>query len=290
MASTRETPSTPASSTGTEKGYLLYLYCVFERDTPGRRMLERGTTPGLEEGQPLFAIEAKGLAAAVSRVSADVFQEEPLNALLQDLRRLAPYAVRHEQAISALLPEVPALIPMTMGSVYRSRESVMEMLEANAQRFLMLLRRLSGKREWTLRVLRERTLFLNAVQARSPILRDLEAQASREAPGRAYLLRKQQERVLEGEAEAPLRQATGTIVEELRQVSTALHVDDLPRVEPSEVMLAFKAALLVDVQGQRAFQSAARELADRYGGQGLRVEVTGPWAPYSFVGESRDAR
>src|SRR3712207_7015484 len=40
--------------------------------------------PGLQPGEPLFAVEAEGLVGAVSRVPAATFDEEPLNALLTD--------------------------------------------------------------------------------------------------------------------------------------------------------------------------------------------------------------
>ena len=50
--------------------------------------------------------------------------------------------------------------------------------------------------------------------------------------------------------------------------------------------LAARLAFLVRREGFEAFRDAAERLAARYTPLGFRFELTGPWPPYNFTGES----
>ena len=47
--------------------------------------------------------------------------------------------------------------------------------------------------------------------------------------------------------------------------------------------LLLDLAFLVPLDAEAAFTAAAAELAEPFAADGLAVEVSGPWAPYSFV-------
>jgi hypothetical protein len=54
--------------------------------------------------------------------------------------------------------------------------------------------------------------------------------------------------------------------------------------------LLLDLAFLVPPDRETAFLGAAAELRERLGGEGLEVEVSGPWPPYSFAAlETGDA-
>ena len=266
---------------------LLYLYCVVEAGTGAERVLASGQVPGLEPGEALFPIEHMGLAAAVSRVPAATFQEEPLNALLADLPRLAPYAVRHEEAVRALLAEAPALVPMAFGTVYLDERRVRGLLREQAPELRELLARLRGKQEWGVKVFRDTARLLEAADTTSPELRQLAAEAAAAGPGRAYLLGKRRERMRATEAARLASEAIDGVVERLAALSDAA-LSDPDAVDPSSDMpLGLKAAFLVAVERADTFRAAAEELRTTNEPRGLNLELSGPWAPYSFVGERR---
>src|SRR5215211_2323555 len=140
MTSKPETPTATTSAHAPRS--LVYVYGVLAPGSTGAALVRSGRVPGIDENAPLFPVEAAGLVAAVSRVPADTFDEQPLNALVADLSRLAAHAVRHEQVVRTLSRS--ALVPMTFGAVYRSTTGVASLLEQRAEEFRSLLERLEG--------------------------------------------------------------------------------------------------------------------------------------------------
>jgi hypothetical protein len=261
--------------------HLVYLYGVLAPGSPGAALVRSGNVPGIDDDEPLFPVEAAGLVAAVSRVPATTFDEEPLNALINDLPRLTICVVRHEEVIRALARS--ALVPMTFGAVYRSTDGVVHMLEERAGDLHALLERLEGREEWGLKVFAHLPQLQSAAEKESDQLRDLAHQAAAARPGRAYLLGKQRERLRAQESS----RLAAAMLEELMDRLSALAVDavqdDTGPVQPGTEQLLLKAAFLVERAGAETFCRVARGVGRECEPRGLRLEVTGPWAPYSFV-------
>jgi hypothetical protein len=203
------------------------------------------------------------------------------------LPRLAPYAVQHEEVIRALLPAAPALVPMAFGAVYRSPERVAALLGERASEFRALLDTVRDKHEWGLKVYRDVTRWLAAAETASDELQRLAAEAAAAAPGRAYLLGKQRERLRAAEADRLAAAALDDIVERLAAHSASARRAPLAPAAPGPTQLVLNAAFLVGTAEAEAFRGAAAALQRRFEPQGLSLELTGPWAPYSFVGASR---
>ncbi|MBI2911605.1 MAG: GvpL/GvpF family gas vesicle protein [Chloroflexi bacterium] len=260
---------------------LLYVYGILEAGTGAHRLLRTGSIAGLDPAEPLFPIEQAELVAAVSRVPSETFAEEPLNQLLTDLPLLAPFAVRHGEAVRALLEASPALIPMAFGALFHGTAGIRQLLEQRERVFCDLLERVRGRREWGLKVLGDRERLQRAAEAGST-LRELAREIEVASSGRAYLLRKRRERLVAAATQRLAAEGVGTVVERLAAASIASRREELP----SGAALLAKAAFLVDVSASDSFVVLARELHERFSAQGLTLEVTGPWAPYSFVGEA----
>lgn len=277
---------------------LVYLYCVVESGTDANQMLTDRRVPGLIEDEPLFPIEVAGLVAVVSRVPAATFDEAPLNALLADLERLTPFAVRHEEAIRSLLPVAPSLVPMAFGGVYRGPERVAHFLREQAAELHRLLDRLRGRQEWGLKVFRDPARALAAAEAASAELQRLLEEATKASPGRAYLLTRQRDRLRATEAERLTAQALDDIRNRLLARSVAVHQEAIVAPAPPVAsptpggpsgLLVFRAAFLVEAATVPDFQADVAELSRSYAPWGLQVEVNGPWAPYSFIRTKAEA-
>lgn len=280
-------PGLAAESDSTEHGsHLLYLYCVVEADSDAHQRLKDGSVGGMEETEPLFAVEIEGLVAAVSRVPAVAFQEEALNEITSDLRRLAPYAIKHEEAISALTRVAPAIVPMAFGAVYRDTSRVAQMLREGADHFRSLLEQVRGKQEWGVKVFCDHGRLRQTAESTSEALRQSAAELAEAGPGRAYLLNKQRERLIASEAETLLNQILVRVFARLSAVSASARQDSLS-AGPSNgaVDLVLKAVFLVPTDRVDDFQRTVDELRAGVESSGVTVEVNGPWAPYSFVNE-----
>jgi hypothetical protein len=125
---------------------------------------------------------------------------------------------------------------------------------------------------------------LATAEATSPELQRLAAEAAQAPPGRGYLLRKQRERLVAAEADRLAAVALDRIVGRLAAASAAARHDPPPAGQSGPLTLVLAAAFLVDLPATESFRAAAAELQRAYEPEGLLLEVTGPWAPYSFVG------
>jgi hypothetical protein len=266
---------------------LLYLYGIVAAESDAHRLIESGRVAGIEPDQPLFPIEAGGLVAAVSRVSAVTFDEPSLNALITDLPRLTPLAVRHEEAVRAMLGS--AMIPMAFGTVYRSVESVQAMVRDRAGEFRRLLGWLSGREEWGIKIVADLAAVRRAAEAESATLRSLAEEEAAATPGRAYLLARRREQMLDAESSRLVEGMLTEIVHQLVRSSESMIQDDPGPPQPGMEQLVFKGALLVDSDRADELCAAAVELDRAHAARGLRIETSGPWAPYSFVRGTRDA-
>ncbi|MER0449241.1 GvpL/GvpF family gas vesicle protein [Streptomyces sp. Edi4] len=250
---------------------LLYVYAVTR---PFSGELPEGVR-GLD-GRPPRVIEHDGLCAAVSRVPAEEFDAAPLRARLEDLDWLAATARAHEAVIAALAA-VTCPVPLRLATVCRDESGVRRLIDSGRARFVPTIERLDGRVEWGVKVY---------AQAQPPAP-EPEAKA---ASGRDYLRRRLGQ-----------RQSRDDTWRRAGALSRALHADLCERAEagrlhrPQSGQLSGKsgenvlnAAYLVPRERSEEFVAAVRERTP--GDEGVRVELTGPWAPYSFAGGPDDGQ
>ncbi|QES38834.1 gas vesicle protein [Streptomyces venezuelae] len=221
------------------------------------------------------------LVALVGPVPERDFAEAPLRAHLEDLDWLSETARAHQRVIDALTT-VTCPLPLRLATVFRDDSGVRAMLEDGAERFHRVLDRIDGRVEWGVKVYME-----NAQDAE-----DTPSEAS-DAPrsGRDYLRRRRSQRTAQEEnwqqAEGFGRELHERLAE--RADDCRLHApqnSELSRVPGRNVL---NAAYLVS----RTHSEEFVELVDRTKDEGagtsrLRVELTGPWAAYSFTGDAND--
>lgn len=263
--------------------FLIYVYCILDQGDPAVALLEGGAIPGVAPGCPLFPVQANDLVAAVSRVPSLQFDEQPLNEITASLSAVAPYALKHHEAIARLMTAASALVPMTMGAIYRSEARVEDLLRERGGEFAGLLTSVRGREEWGIKVYRQAGLLLDTAAASSEQAQAMEAAAAAATPGKAYLIRRQRERVLESEAERIAVEGVRSILEALRAASDDAREENLPAVEREGPKLTAKASFLVARDRAEQFRSVVDQLSTRFARKGLSVDIDGPWAPYSFV-------
>src|SRR4051794_20457097 len=99
---------------------LVYVYAVLEQPVPGEL---RGI-----DAQRVRWVDGGGLAAAISDVPPDDFDEEPLNERVRDMGWLGPRAMAHDRVNGLLWERADTLVPLAFGSVFRDDARVSEML------------------------------------------------------------------------------------------------------------------------------------------------------------------
>jgi Gas vesicle synthesis protein GvpL/GvpF len=223
------------------------------------------------DGAEVHRIAHRDLVAVVSAAPSD---EAALRARLERLDELAAVAQAHHAVVAAVATQT-VVAPFRLATIYRDEHRVRELLHDRYEEFKALLDRLAGTVEVGIKLY---------VEDRSP------ARAAPSASGRAYLQQLSQRHRRRDEE---WRHAAAAV----ERVDTALgaHALDRCRHRPQPAQLSgaaghnvLNAAYLVLTRRVTEFTELAQRLATDE--PTLRVEVTGPWAPYSFAEPVRGDR
>ncbi|WP_031108663.1 GvpL/GvpF family gas vesicle protein [Streptomyces sp. NRRL S-146] len=224
-------------------------------------------------GDPPRALTHHGLVAVVSHVPERDFAEEPLRAHLEDLDWLTETARAHQGVIDALTT-VTTPLPLRLGTVFHDDSGVRMMMEAREEAFQSTLDRLEGRVEWGVKVYAESEAQESARPAQKP------------ASGRDYLRQRRMQTRSHEDMWQKAEAFSTRLHEELSAFAedSRTHPPQNPALSKATGRNVLNAAYLVP----RANSEEFVELVDRTKGEvpGMRIELTGPWAAYSFAGEA----
>lgn len=255
----------PAAPGGVGQG--VYLYAVTYGGEFPRNLL--GVMDGMVRQVP-----HAGLVAHISDVPLDRFGEEPLRRSLEDLTWVEGVARAHHRVVEALAAAGPTA-PVRLVTVYTGEEQVRDLLDRRHDAFAEILSHVAGRREWGVKAyLRRETPPPSPVPAAAP-------GAGADSPGMAYLRRKKEN--LRGRED--LWRAAAERAERLHAelgrvaVASRRHRPQDPQLSGRSESMLLNGAYLVDPAREEEFAAVLDGFRDRF----LDVELTGPWAPYSFT-------
>ncbi|MEU6347381.1 GvpL/GvpF family gas vesicle protein [Streptomyces sp. NPDC046977] len=213
-----------------------------------------------------------GLAAAVSAVPAAEFQEGALRRQLEDLEWLESVARAHHTVVEEL-SAATTVLPLRLATVYLDEARVRDVLGDCRAMFTACLDRLDGHLEWGVKIYVED----------EPATAAAAAPAADLSPGRAYLRARGVQRHAREDAHRNARRAEQRVAAIGRELAAdhARH-----RVQQGELAgdageNVVNDAYLVARDRAESFRVRVQDAAA--GLTGVRVDVTGPWAPYSFA-------
>lgn len=257
-------------------GTVLYLYAVCRADGAPDTV----DVPGAAGARPRLVTEG-GLAAVVASLPADEYGAGAFEARLQDLERLEGLARSHNAVVDAFHARTTVL-PMRLATVYLDDTRVADVLRERAAEFVELLDRLDERVELGVKVYAIPSADIPAV-APGAHGEGTYVPAGGESPGRAYLRRRQARRRRHrdayrtaGEVAARLPVAAAPLAR--ARVAHRPHQGELAAHTGENIA---NEAYLVARSDVADFRRAMEVLAA--GVPGVHVEVTGPWAPYSFA-------
>ena len=249
----------------------LYCYAI-------TRGLERERLDGLIGigDRPLQLVEHDGLAGVVSEVDLDEFGEEGLRSNLEDLAWLERVALAHDRVTREVASLGPTA-PLRLATVFLGEESLCGRLAEWHDDASRTLDRIDGREEWSVKAYAD------------PSARPVDDAAAGQTgtgeagAGRAYLMRRRaatrrQEVLAQQDAEI-----ADTFHAELEGAAVAgrrLAAQDR-RLTGHVGEMILNGAYLVERDRVDVFREALAAVAGRHAH--VRVEVAGPWPPYSFA-------
>ena len=259
-----------------------YVYCIAESSAVAQLPID-SLPAAIEDGAGLEWISVNNLAALVSPVPLETYNEESLAEHLTDATWTAIRAMRHETVMEHVAKRI-SVVPLRFGTIYLERAGIEKMLTDKSRELQELIEHLHGREEWGVNVFSDRSVLLSSITSVSPVLREMVERAEQASPGQSYLMQKKIDALKVDEARAAVNRIVDQIEETLSQ-----HTDDARRLRILKVEtteqgeLKAKFAFLVKRSAFEEFRDAAERLAQEHQTAGVRLELTGPWPVYNFV-------
>ena len=245
-------PSGPATSRGK------YVYCVIEAPEPLRfGPIGMGANPS-----DVYTVHYKNLAAVVS------------DAPLEVLDSTREHVLAHERVNETVMHE-HTVIPMSFGTIFKTREDIVELLRSAAEAFGDVLNKMQNKLEFGLKVLWDRDQVIREVEADDEDISRLKKEISGQK-GPTYFARMQYGRLVDAALQARSERYVAGILDRLRDVSVASRIN-----KPIGDKMIMNAAFLISRDQESAFDSRVKAIASQF--DKLTFKYTGPWPPYNFV-------
>ena len=235
-----------------------YVYCVIRTKSP----LRFGPVGiGVEPGE-VHTISHRELAAVVSDTPIEVFDATRENVLA------------HERVNETVMKK-HTVIPMSFGTVFKTRDDIVELLRAAYDAFVDVLNKMEDKLEFGLKVLWDRDAVIRQIESEDEDVRRLKDEISSQK-GSTYFARMQYGRLMDAALEARSERFVTDIFEQLRPVSVASRAN-----KPIGDKMIMNAAFLVARDKETAFDARVKQIGGRM--DTLTFKYTGPWPPYNFV-------
>jgi hypothetical protein len=250
----REATADPGSATSRGK----YVYCIIEAPDP----LRFGAIGIGTDASDVYTVHYRNLAAVVS------------DAPLEVLDSTREHVLAHERVNETVMRE-HTVIPMSFGTIFKTREDIVELLRSAAGAFGDVLNKMQNKLEFGLKVLWDRDQAVREVEADDEDISRLKKEISGQK-GPTYFARMQYGRLVDSALQQRSERYLADILDQLRDVSVASRIN-----KPIGDKMIMNAAFLISRDHENAFDGRVKNFASRF--DKLTFKYTGPWPPYNFV-------
>lgn len=271
-------------------GQGVWVYAVTDRDDRADLSWPAGVG-----GTRVRNATVAGLTVLVSHVDLAEFGEEALRANLEDLRWLEEAARAHHSVVEAAAGEF-AVLPTRFATVYSSDAAMAAELTGRREELRAALRRVRGCVEWGVKAYAAGQAGPETDEGAAPGSdpRGGGTDAGGAGAGMAYLKRRraalsareQSRRTLAASAQAVHAELSG------QSLQARLYPPQSPALSGSRTPMLLNAAYLLDssapgvlggTPGSPDFAAAVSAAAAAH--PDLRLDLSGPWPPYSFIGQ-----
>jgi hypothetical protein len=235
-----------------------YVYCIIEATDP----LRFGPIGIGADPSDVYTVHYRNLAAVVSDAPLEVLDSTRENVLA------------HERVNETVMRD-HTVIPMSFGTIFKTREDIVELLRSAAEAFGDVLNKMQNKLEFGLKVLWDRDLAIREVEAEDEDIGRLKKEISGQK-GPTYFARMQYGRLVDAALQTRSERYVAHILDQLRDVSVASRIN-----KPIGDKMIMNAAFLISREKETAFDARVKSIAGRF--DKLTFKYTGPWPPYNFV-------
>jgi hypothetical protein len=234
------------------------------------RPVDLAGVPGIDGDAPLRIVQHGDLGLVVSSMHLSLMDDVSEDDLSEH-GALATLARRHDEVVRSVFEHGPVL-PLRFGTVVADEDGARRLLEEQETAARRRLAHVRTHREWGVRLSRDDS-------AEEQQEERADAASRREMTGTSYLASRREALQESQRVEAQTAALTARAEEALGE-----HAVDVVRRGggPGSALLT-DLAYLVPATREDSFLTAAERLSGEVAREGLLLEVTGPWPPYSFA-------
>ena len=242
-----------------EAGPALYLYGI---SRPGSSKTAKLANSGIDGVHPLQAVPCGEFVCWVSAVNREGFPKE-INRNKENLEWLALHSVRHQQVVAEIAAK-RTIIPARFGTVFSGEEALLNDVAGRKKALEKVLERITDADEWGVKVFAEQPVAPEAPAAVHS--------------GKEYLQHK---------AARLKRRPELTGLREFAEALEKVAIDSAPTGKISGVQpdLLWQSTFLVPRARRKQWDAVLKDFVKQWGAS-RRIEVNGPWPPYSFVADA----
>lgn len=250
----------------------LYIYGV----AAGEQEIELGA--GIA-GCQVYTIAVAGLSAVVHDCSSDPYRPD-------GDEQAKGWMFDHQEVLDRAKDMLGDILPMGFNTIiqaagYRPPEALREWLAQENSRLKALLERLRGKEEFAVKVLVAEEVLRQAALRENDRLQELQQELDGKPEGVRYLYREKLEKAVKGALEDVAEVYFRKVYRTLSPLCADIQVEKTKRGLPGTRMVANLSCLVE----KKRVPELGETLAEIERREGFSIDFTGPWPPYSFVGE-----
>jgi Gas vesicle synthesis protein GvpL/GvpF len=259
----------------TMENNLIYVYCM--------SMTPIGANRDMEYPE-LKTIVFNDFHIFVKYVNENDFSEDNLKKHLSDLEWLETNARDHIRIIGMIM-ESNDVIPFKFGTIFNTTAGLHKFIADYNESLIENFHYIKGKEEWSVKVYCDRNELSEQIDELSQEAAALELQIMSSAPGKAFLLRRKKNDLIDNEMDKLCKKYGQEYYDALSSLSCTTYLNNLLPKEYTgrECTMILNATFLINKQKVSEFISMIKLLQDKVKHSVFILEESGPWPPFSFI-------
>jgi hypothetical protein len=254
---------------------LIYVYCLSD---------SQPELTHYKEVEGLKSLRFDDLFAVIKYVSEIDFSEENFQKHLSDISWLENNAREHVEVITRIM-ENHSVIPFKFGTIFQEETGLKKFVADYAESLTENFLHIGGREEWAVKIYCDRNSLSDKIDELSEEAASLEIQIMASSPGKAYLLKRKKDDLIENEMDRICKKYGQEYFDELNSLSEANRLNNLLPKEFTgrEDTMILNATFLISKSKVANFKNTVDRLGKKDENFGFLLECTGPWPPFSFI-------
>ncbi len=258
----------------------LYLYCILGKIRKNETFL---LSEGIDPAFPVEVICYRDIGAAVSTVWLSEFGEDGLHSNINNNINWVEEKARRHTLILEQISEQYSTAPVKFCTIFNDGKPIMQLLSEKYEELSHVMEAVEGKKEWTVKVFCQKETYYNQVENEKR--EEMESALQGRSPGAVYLLKKKFNETVKIAFENALSEKINSIYKLLQNYAEDIVPEDCLNCNDNESSrkMVLKCSLLISGENVQGFLMKMNETNERFIPDGLFLEITGPWPPFSFT-------